>query len=1332
MDDQDLSKSLGAIASILEGLKNRVDTNELQMMTSSRNTTPVVQTPSSLALPSFDPENTDSKAWLQKIEGYKNEFGWSDRETVSRVGPFLLKSAQMWFSAWQPTNETWEEFKNDFSVSFPKQKNLGMLLTDAVSYHSTDARSYVEYARVKLEKLKRTRANWSDSDMIEIIAHSIDDAVVRTAAFNCSATSVSDLIAFLANYVIVPSSYKSSTSNFNQYSSIPSTSKTEVKPIKCYSCGNVGHISKNCLNKRKIFTGKSDNICRYCKKPGHRIDECFRRQNKRLQSDKVEAEYRSSDKKRKHEQVLFNFDTSPITSLKTLPISILGYKTNCLIDTGSTCSLISESLVDNLQLEKVPCVTKLQWFDSTIRNSYFITNALIEFPDINLNLDLVVVPDCHCKYEVIIGENVYENNVVLIKGKNDQQIVPALSVENTVPSKPIELDVVTDLDLTNKSKLLTLLKKYSHMLTSSSKLTNIVKTGELVITLTENKTVYHHPYRMSDSERQKVRETVSDLLKNNIIRESNSSFASPIILTKKKDGSHRLCVDFRSLNRITLKDRYPLPRIDDQLDRLGKHRYFTSLDMASGFHQIPIHPESISKTAFVTPDGQYEYLRMPFGLANAPAVFQRAINKALGKLKYDTAIVYMDDIVIPSVTVEDGFSNLKLVLDALEEAGFSVNIHKCRFFMHSIIYLGREISADGIRPDPNKIKAVKESAPPTNVKQVRQFIGLASYFRKFIPAFSSKVACITNLTRLNVPFVWTDECEKARQYVIDVLTERPLLSIFDPDLETQLHTDASSIGLGAILLQKHGHSFRPVEYFSQKTSPDESVYHSFELETLAVVRALKHFRVYLLGLSFTLVTDCNSLRLSANKKDLKPRVARWWSYMQDFTFQIIYRKGSQISHVDFLSRNPIKLFAQIHSIPDNNYNNWLAVAQTQDKECKQIITSLNGNNDDFARKYKIQKETLFRIITDKTGKPKDLLPFVPSNNRYNLLKIFHDDQCHVGWEKTLASIKLYFWFPHMSRYVKKYVKHCLLCAIRKNRTGPKQGFLTSIPKPNEPFHTIHADCLGPLPGSTKNYKYILVIIDAFTKFCILYPQATVTAEETKQNFKNFVSVFGTPSKIISDAGTNFTAKTFKTFLEHFGIEMHVTTPGVHRSNGQIERYMRTITNLLRVEARKASDWPNKLWKVQLVLNTTKQKTTGCSPFKLAFGHEGQTPQIRTVLTDLPLTEVTKSPADYSTVITKVKRNADKQVVSANRRRRNNQVFKVGDAVLLSRGQRPEKFSCEFVGPYVIKSVLANGRYSLRKLGSKSNLKCSKDQLRHWPEYWTPEDFQNLLELNSRK
>ena len=284
-----------------------------------------------------------------------------------------------------------------------------------------------------------------------------------------------------------------------------------------------------------------------------------------------------------------------------------------------------------------------------------------------------------------------------------------------------------------------------------------------------------------------------------------------------------------------------MPLIKDQLDRFGKGRFFTSLDTAFGFHQIPIHEDSIEKTAFVTPDGHFKYLRMPFGLANAPAVFQTSVNLALGNLKDSIALVYLDDILIPNVTYKDGLVYLRQVLKALDSVGFSLNIEKCRFLQSSLEYLEREISGNGIRPGRAKIQALLDSPVLGNVKQVRQSMGLASYFRKFIPAFASKTACITHLTKQNVVFKLGEAQESARQYVINYLTSRPLLAVFDPEIPTELHTDASNIGYGAILIQKHDNISRVVAYFSKRTTENEAKYHFYELETLAIIQALKHF-----------------------------------------------------------------------------------------------------------------------------------------------------------------------------------------------------------------------------------------------------------------------------------------------------------------------------------------------------------------------------------------------------------------------------------------------------------------------------------------------------------
>lgn len=657
------------------------------------------------------------------------------------------------------------------------------------------------------------------------------------------------------------------------------------------------------------------------------------------------------------------------------------------------------------------------------------------------------------------------------------------------------------------------------------------------IKLRDDFVVNRNPYRLAASERESVREIVAGLMANEIIRDSESPFASPILLVQKRDGSHRMCVDYRELNAHTVKDRYPLPLIDDQLERHGKGCLFSFLDMFSGFHQISIHADSIKKTAFVTPDSHYEYLRMPFGLSNSPAVFQRSINKALGSLKDSIALIYLDDVLVPFETVEEALQSLEAVFKALQASGFCLNLKKCQFMQDKLEYLGREISAEGIRSSTRKVEALLKAPTPTNIKKVKQFMGLAGYFRKFIPEFATRIACITKLTRANEQFRWTAEQESARKYIIDHLTSKPLLCVFDATLPTELHTDVSSVGYGGILILKRDGNVQVVGYFSKRTNKYEENYHSYEPETLAVINSLKLFRVYLLGIHFTLVTDCNAIKSTANKKDILPRVARWWSYMQDFNFTITYRKGSSLPHVDFLSRNPVVVRRM------KVYDNWLYVEQRGDAETVQLINDSKDGRLDKSR-YTVKNGILHYVVSTSEGTL--LKPFVPRQSRIGLLRIFHDEQYHVGTEKTTESIQKLFWFPQLRSFVKKYIKHCLVCAIKKTRTGPLQGLITNIEKPSQPMHVLHADCLGPLPKTTEGYKHILVLVDAFTKYCVLQPLKTAKADETQHVFQMFIALFVTPKQIIMDAGINFKNLSLPEFLDSLNITYHYTTPDIHR------------------------------------------------------------------------------------------------------------------------------------------------------------------------------------------
>jgi hypothetical protein len=343
-----------------------------------------------------------------------------------------------------------------------------------------------------------------------------------------------------------------------------------------------------------------------------------------------------------------------------------------------------------------------------------------------------------------------------------------------------------------QGEVLQLINEFRDCFAVSTKELGNANVKGMQITLQDDIPVSYRPYRLAYSERNVVRGIVQDLLNNGIIRDSGSPYSSPILLVKKKSGEYRLCVDYRSLNAKTIKDRYPLPRVDDYLEKMYDSQYFTTLDLASGYDQIKVAEDSISKTAFVTPDGHYEYLRMPFGLVNAPAAFQRTINSILGKLRHHPAMAHLYDILIPSTTFSMGLSALREVFELFRQDGMTFRLSKCRFFFGQLEYLGHELSAKGIRPGQAKTIAIRDYPRPTNVHEVRQFIGLTSYFRKFIRGFATLAKPLTTLTKQNVPFVWGADEEESFQVLIQRLAKRPVLALYRvrqkdlPDLERAL------------------------------------------------------------------------------------------------------------------------------------------------------------------------------------------------------------------------------------------------------------------------------------------------------------------------------------------------------------------------------------------------------------------------------------------------------------------------------------------------------------------------------------------------------------------
>lgn len=1281
----------------------------------------------------FDPSIHDVDSWFAEVDRARLANKWDNRETLSRIGHCLKGDAKSWLNDWVSNDRTWTNFKLDFKTLCVKKIDSAGILFEVMSTNSDKYQTYAEYARKSLLRLRIVQG-LSDQLVTDIVLRGVTDPQVKAAATNANLKSA-DLVNYLSTFVKSSKGLAANTGVDRRvghdktgggYRSRGFKKSVHTKGVgRCYRCGDSGHKLTMCPKRSKPGTSsmlappeKETSlglaVCAYCQKPGHDIKTCFAKQR--------------TDQQRSKKTV--NFCSAPLRKRNDIVVGIIqGVPIDILIDSGAIgVSLISSSVVNHFSCARKPTNCQIKGVgDAMVHINSYVT-VTIELEGISLQADLLIVPSECMNAPVIIGTDVLNRDgITYIRTKDTQRIVRD---KNSSIVSNVELNAQTVINTSlindNLRKLKLILNEYSdHMISGTA--TSTVTTGCMRIQLDSNAPINYRPYKMSYDEKLRVRDIIKDLISKGIIRESVSPYSSPVLLVKKKDGSDRMCVDFRALNKVTVKDRYPLPLIDDLIDRLGKCKYFTSLDMATGFHQIRLHDESVPLTGFVTTEGHYEYLKMPYGLANAPIVYQRIISTTLRDfITSGKVLVYIDDCLTLSDTIDEGLQILKEVLATLTGAGFSINLKKCSFLCTEIEYLGRVISNGEVRPAPSKVTALVNSSPPRNVKQVRQFLGLAGYFRRYISDYSIKTACIARLTRKDVQFSWGSEQESARQKIISTLTNAPVLAIFDPNLPVEVHTDASSLGYGAILLQIHEGSIkRVVAYYSQVTKGAESKYHSYELETLAVVKALRHFRHYLVGKHFTVVTDCNALKATQNKKDLLPRVARWWVYMQDFNFTISYRKGTMLPHVDYLSRNPVNNITRPR--------NWAQIAQAGDEETKNMIQALERGELDSSR-YVIKNDVLYYRYSH-VGEDLRLLCYIPKGQRLSLLRIFHDEHSHIGVDKTLDLILRHFWFPGLRAFVKKYIGHCITCIAHKRVPRAPLQPISSWPKPDVPFHTLHLDALGPLPAS-NGYKHIMLAVDAFTKYCLLMPIRCQDLDELKRVCQTVISLFGTPQLMVSDRGRMFESTGFRSWMQALGVELHYITPEMHRSNGQVERYIRTVLNMLRIEVNyKKNQWADELWQLQLILNVTKQKTTQTSALNLLVGHENATPAIRALVRDV----AQDSPAASREARREITRqrtaerltsNQEAMDARVNRDRRSPRVFQEGDLVFVIKyAQSTGKLDHGVRGPYRVVRTLPHGRYELRLVaGSYGKTTYAAAQyMVPWGGEWTPEACSAFFE-----
>lgn len=876
-----------------------------------------------------------------------------------------------------------------------------------------------------------------------------------------------------------------------------------------------------------------------------------------------------------------------------LQVSIFDKKILGLLDTGATRTVLGRkgwSLLSGLGI----CLNKCDPIVVKVANgsschSIGTCQVPVTLRGRTKLIRMVVLPDV--PHTLILGVDFFKVMGIVPDLRNGEwsfsDEVSAVDTVNQLQSR----DILTSLE---QVKLQAVLEKYrcamGDTLGCTDKAEHVIRTN--------SPPIKQRYYPVNPVMQKQIDQELDEMLKNDIVEPSDSGWASPILLVKKKDGNYRFCVDYRKLNSVTMPDSYPLPYISNVLDKLRNAHYLSSLDIKSAYWQVPVAEESRRYTAFTVPNrGLFQFKRMPFGLRNSPATWQRLIDNVLGSDLEPFVFVYLDDIVIVTPTFDKHLAVLEEVLRRLSEAHLTVSWDKCQFCRSELRYLGYVVDVHGLHADPEKVQAMLQLPSPKTVSEVRRILGIFSWYRRFLPNFAERVAPITELIKKSSKFEWSKECESAFLEIKELLVSAPVLQCPDYDLPFQVQTDASAFGIGAVLVQPHPDGERVISYLSRSLTKQERNFSTTERECLAVLWAIEKLRPYLEGVHFTVITDHHSLVWLQKLRDPSGRLARWAVRLQQYDFEIVHRKGKDHVVPDTLSRSVVPIDAV----------NEIVTPPVQDKWYLRMLKKIREKPLKYPA-WRVQNDKLFKYVKQTTrsrfSDADHWKIVVPKEQRKQVMIEAHDipTSGHLGIYKTYHRIVEKYYWPKLKNDVTHYVNHCSVCATHKVERKKPIGLMVPQPLPSKPWEIIATDLIGPFPRSTRGYQYVLVVTDCFSKFSLTFPLRKATAQAVSKHIEEDVFLlFGVPKLLLCDNGPQYKSTIFKTLADAYSVKLRYNAY-YHPQANPTERVNQTLkTMIASYVSENHRHWDQNLAKVSCAMRTAKHEVIKFTPFFVNFG-----------------------------------------------------------------------------------------------------------------------------------